>query len=301
MKEPQYCYAVIGGDMRQVYLAAELAHQQNHVCHYALMTEPAPYCHCSRYSTAAASLEEACTNSRCIVCPIPLSKNGCHLNENTLDNPVSPDILLSLLHSGQYFFAGCIPHDFLKKAAQKGLHICDLMQEDSLAVYNTIATAEGAICEAISKSAQNLHQSRCAVLGYGKCGHTLTQYLSRMFCHVYVYSNEETERVQAGMIAEHTGNLKNFEERAETFDFIFNTIPAPVVTSRILSRLKNTVTVIDIASVPGGVDYTEAKRLGINASLCPGLPGKYAPSSSAKAISSSIEAFLSQERKNRNI
>ena len=296
MKEPQYGFAVIGGDMRQVYLATELSRQHNRVCHYALIAEPDSSCHSSISCTAVASLKEACANSRSIVCPIPLSKNGCHINENTLDCPVSLDTLLSFLHPGHYFFAGCLPKGFQKRAAQRGVCSCDLMQEEALAVYNTIATAEGAICEAISKSPQNLHQSQCAVLGYGRCGLTLTQYLNRMFCHVHVYSNEKKECIQASLAAEHTGALCDFEHSAEQFDFIFNTIPAPVITSRILARMKPFVTVIDIASAPGGVDYAEAERLGINASLCPGLPGRYAPSSSAKAIMATMEAFLSQER-----
>ncbi len=36
MNSPQYDYAVIGGDLRQVYLARELAGSGFHVCHYAL-------------------------------------------------------------------------------------------------------------------------------------------------------------------------------------------------------------------------------------------------------------------------
>ena len=40
MEYPQYDYAVIGGDMRQVYLAGELAHHQNRVCRDGLMAAP---------------------------------------------------------------------------------------------------------------------------------------------------------------------------------------------------------------------------------------------------------------------
>lgn len=293
MKESQFRFAVIGGDMRQVYLAAELTRQHSQVCHYALMAETDTSHSTNISGTAASSLKEACTNSLSIICPIPLSKDGCHIHENVLNSPISLDALLSFLHTGQSLFAGCIPEDFQEKAAQRGVHVCDLMQKNSLAVYNTIATAEGAICEAITRSPENLHQSQCAVLGYGKCGHTLTQYLQGMFCHVHVYSNEERECIQAALIAEHTGTLSDFEENAETFDFIFNTIPAPVITSQTLAHMKSSVTIIDIASAPGGIDYTKANRLGINASLCLGLPGKYAPLSSAKAIKASIEDFLS--------
>jgi dipicolinate synthase subunit A len=49
------------------------------------------------------------------------------------------------------------------------------------------------------------------------------------------------------------------------------------------------VTIIDIASAPGGVDFSAAQKMGISAFLCSGLPGKYAPASSASAIQKIIE------------
>ena len=74
MEYPQYDYAVIGGDMRQVYLAEELAHHQNRVCCYALMAAPDE----RRYSDASvvnavSGLREACAGSRCVIGPIPVS------------------------------------------------------------------------------------------------------------------------------------------------------------------------------------------------------------------------------------
>lgn len=293
MEYPQYDYAVIGGDMRQVYLAEELAHHQNRVIYYCLMTEPDERrCSDASYVTEAASLEEAVCASHCIICPIPLSKNGVHLNQNVLDEDISLSSLLEKLEPEQSFFAGCIAEDFKNTLEGRKVMVSDLMEDDTLALYNTIATAEGAVCEALLRSPQNLHHSKCAVLGYGKCGSTLVQCLKGMSCYVYACSDTEEELSRAAVIADKTGNLREFEECAGEFDFIFNTVPAKVLTAKILNKLRITVTVIDIASAPGGVDYAEARHLGIHATLCPGLPGKYAPSSSAKAVKNSIEKTL---------
>ena len=77
MEYPQYDYAVIGGDMRQVYLAEELAHHQNRVCCYALMAAPDERrCSDASVVNAVSDLREACTGSRCVIGPIPLSKTG---------------------------------------------------------------------------------------------------------------------------------------------------------------------------------------------------------------------------------
>lgn len=281
MEHQSYDYAVIGGDMRQVYLAQELALDAD-VCHYALCT----------LSEQFGSLEEICKISSCVICPIPFSRDGVYINhcknQFVYEEALSIDRLLSNLQEEQFFFAGCIPEYFNKAATEKGVQVVDLMQDSSLAFFNSIATAEGAVCEAIKRSPVNLNQSSCAVLGYGKCGRTILQYLHGMFCHVYVASDQEEERAQAAIIADRTGSLKAFGKCVEEFDFIFNTIPSIVINSELLKKLKNTTAIIDIASAPGGVDYTAAQKMGVNATFCPGLPGKYAPYSSAKAIKETI-------------
>ncbi len=283
MNNFQYDYAVIGGDLRQVHLAEELSRHQNRIIYHALMRTPEK-CSDSSILTKASCPKEAVRSSRNIICPIPLSKDGTHLNQNCPEPKLLLNSLLNILKSGQTFYAGCIPDTFLKPAKEKGILVHDLMKNNALAIYNTIATAEGAICEAIQKSPQNLHQSHCAVLGYGRCGRTLTNYLKGMFCHIYVCSNQNDECSIAQTIAERTGSLCDFADCAGEFDFIFNTIPAKVLTPEILKKTKLSVTIIDIASAPGGVDYEEARRLNRNAFLCLGLPGKYSPYSCAKAI-----------------
>lgn len=343
----QYDYAVIGGDMRQVYLVEELAHHTNRICHYALCAAPdiqqatrqsiqlaptpnmqltsppnvqlasspnvqlAPSpnvqlasppnvqpkpLHRSdiTYVAAAASLSEICTTSSCIIGPIPFSKKETFLNQSVSNEDIPINQILSYLSPGQSFFAGCIPEDFKADALKLGIHVHDLMQNSSLSYFNSIATAEGAISEAITLSPINLHQSSCAVLGYGKCGRTISHYLKGMFCRTFVVARKEEDRASAALTADRTGTLEDFEKYVENFDFIFNTIPTTVVTSNFLSRMKSSVTIIDIASNPGGVDFTAANELGIRALLCPGLPGKYAPSSSARAIKETIEQILKE-------
>ena len=298
MKYPPYSYAVIGGDMRQVYLAEELALFSEHVCHYALC-QPPDECRSLNTSSlsAADSLENACLTSSCIVCPIPLCTDRLCINQSVLDEPLYLSRLLDVLKRGQFFFAGCIPADFRVSAEQKGIRIFDFMENQSLPYYNSIATAEGAICEAIQKSPLNLHHSRCAVLGYGRCGTALAHYLKGMSCHVSVFSNPEEERTQASLFMDNTGSLKDFETRTGEFDFIFNTIPAPVVTARLLTQMCRHVTIIDIASAPGGIDFTAAKQFGICAFHCPGLPGKYSPLSSGKILKKTIEGTIEKATK----
>ncbi len=97
MKHSCCDYAVIGGDLRQVYLAGSLARDSfskvsrdnsgaalpSRVFTYALCANPHKYLTVDSDSvSAAASLSEACSASSCIIGPIPLSKNGDYLNQS---------------------------------------------------------------------------------------------------------------------------------------------------------------------------------------------------------------------------
>lgn len=284
------CYAydltVIGGDMRQVYLAERSSQDGKRVCHYALFQE-------TECGHRADSLAQACDLAPSIICPIPLSKNG-NISQSASSQALPIEQLLSYLKTGQSFFAGCIPDGFKKEAMARGVRVYDLMEDTQLAFFNTLATAEGALCEAIRRSPINLHGSRCAVLGYGKCGCTLASYLKGMFCRVHVFSEQDEERARASLVADGAGDLGVFEESAGGYDFVFNTIPARVVDAGILMKMKPSVTIVDIASAPGGVDFAAAQEQGLDAVLCPGLPGRYAPSSSAGAIKEVIERILKE-------
>ncbi len=49
------------------------------------------------------------------------------------------------------------------------------MKMNDVAILNAVATAEGAIAEAIKRSIINIHQSNCLVLGYGRCAQILAK------------------------------------------------------------------------------------------------------------------------------
>lgn len=115
--------------------------------------------------TAAASLKEACGLSPCIIGPIPLCRNGSFLNQTAFPDPIPIDRLFSSLRPGQALFGGCIFPGQQTVLQEKGVRAFDLMEDLTFSYYNTIATAEGAICEAIRQSPRSLHRSDCAAPG----------------------------------------------------------------------------------------------------------------------------------------
>ena len=53
--------------------------------------------------------------------------------------------------------------------------------------------------------------------------------------------------------------------------------------------------IIDLASVPGGVDILAAKELGANVLWATSLPGKYAPVSAGRLIANCVDNILRGE------
>ena len=224
------------------------------------------------------------------ILPIPFSRDGTHISSPSGGFPV--DRLLSLASENSVIIGGCFTDSFLSKCSEKKITVYDLTNDLSFELLNSIATAEGAIAEAIKASPRNLHDSRCLVLGYGKCGHSLAERLRGLNARVTVCARNLVHRTKAFGQNLKAIDFPELEQNFSQFDFIFNTVPALVLTEDILENAKKNALIIDLASKPGGTDFEACARLGLRARLCLSLPGKYSPESSADIIYNSICHFL---------
>lgn len=289
MNRQNYDFAVIGGDMRQFFITEQLIDEGYRVCQYAL-------CEKSEKAFSADCIEDAVSSAFSVIAPIPLMRNKL-INHQMGEMNLIPDKLTASLQEGQYFFAGNIPAFFKDTLSAKGVRVFDLMNDEELTLYNSIATAEGAICEAIAESSKNLSHSPCLVLGYGKCGKSLATYLKGLFCEVTVCARNPRARAEAEIVTDGTIDMKKLKDSIGHFSFIFNTIPSVLLTHELLEKIQPDALIIDIASAPGGVDYDAAEKLHLAAHLVPQLPGRYSPVSSANAILRSVKSNLPFIRK----
>jgi len=85
---------------------------------------------------------------------------------------------------------------------------------------------------------------------------------------------------------------QEMEKLLGSFDVIFNTVPALLLGEEQLKRLKPACLVMELASVPGGIDAAAAREMGIRYLAAHGLPGKAAPMSAAAVLRDSIYAIL---------
>ncbi len=196
------------------------------------------------------------------------------------------------LQKGQVVYGCNFPAESVELGEAKGIRFVDYMKVDGVASKNAVATAEGAIAEAIQESKVNLQGNDTLVVGYGRCGEVLAEKLLAMNSKVTVMDRKEEKRCRAVAMGSRGISFDEGMTEMEKYDVIFNTVPAPVITKEYLSRTKKGVTIIDIASRPGGVDFDYCQKKEICAKLCLGLPGKYAPKSSAGILMEVIEKTL---------
>lgn len=271
--------AIIGGDKRQAYLAEILEKEGYEVVTYAV--------NCV-HGSKVSSLKEALKAVAVIAAPVPFLKGGEIFSKEKKED-LSLEKILEYAPEGCKLFAGGIPTSFLKKAEEKGIICVDYLKDCRTVMENTVAVAEGTLAEAMKRSDRNLYKSFCIVLGYGRCGSTLASYLKRMGSHVAVYEKEEALKARATLLSDEVIEREKFPLYLEQADYIFNTIPAMVLPKALLEYVPKKALILDLASAPGGVDFEAAKDKGIQAVLLPGLPGSYAPKSSAEILGKLIK------------
>lgn len=171
-------------------------------------------------------------------------------------------------------------------------------EDEELALLNAIPTAEGAIHKAMELSPVTLHGSIALVIGLGRCGAALARALRGLGAHVRVL----VRRRESAALAFSAGFTPYIIADADTAlaesDFIFNTVPAPLLDASLLSKVKREALVLDLASAPGGTDFDAAASLGLQAVLLPALPGMAAPRTAGEILARVYPRLIAEAGKN---
>lgn len=273
-------FLVFAGDLRQEYLAKRLK-EMNHDVH--LLSGKADAKEEKAYKRG---IQELIRESDVLVLPTPSFTPEAMVRGSELSlAELSED-----LHEGQIVFGSVIRKEYAHFLEQKGVKVHDMMASEEVAVRNAVATAEGAIAEAIGLTLSNLHDMNVLVIGYGRCGSVLAQKLKGLCREVCV----SARRAEVCTKADVTGFRSVLQKDCEweRYNLIFNTVPAMVLREDEIVRVRKDCVIIDLASAPGGIDYESCKKLGITAKLCSALPGKYAPETSGTILAEEIERSI---------
>lgn len=263
--------AIAGGDLR-MKTVAELFNKSGFEC-------------VGIYSKTKADLQNAIRAADAVVLPLPCEKDG-FLNAPFIDEKISIDEIIPKETNKKLFVGGMVPKRFE--------NVVDYASREELLIKNAVPTAEGAIALAINELKTTLLGANALVLGYGRIG----KYLSRLLGFFGTETTIAARRIESRAEAQISGfKAIGFEEISKVLpeaDIVFNTVPFEVLKEKELTALKKGVAVIDLASLPGGVDINVAQEREIKIIRALGLPGKNSPETAGKIIFETVVSILNE-------
>ncbi|MCL2062099.1 MAG: hypothetical protein FWH03_05685 [Firmicutes bacterium] len=170
---------------------------------------------------------------------------------------------------------------------QNGVTVHKYFDDELLAMKNAYLTAEGALAIIIENTDSSVRDMRVLVLGGGRVGKSVAKLLHDNRCSVFVATIDPTEYAFASIFSG-VYYFSEYPKHLHKFDLIVNTVPEIVLKGEDLEKIKKDCFILDLASKPGGVDFEEARRLGLKTAHALGIPGKTAPRSAGLAIKESV-------------
>ena len=279
----KYAISIIGGDLRMAWLSQLLANDGHIIKLHAQEENDFPFdssiIHCCDTETAVQTCD-AC------ILGVP-----CSRDQSTIYAPFSRHVIpfssfLPLLSHKQYLFGGMLPFDRSNSF--------DYTQDESFILENTVPTAEGALQLLMEHLPRVVSGCRIAILGYGRVAQTTAQLLHAIGAQVTVYARNPVARTAALVHRLSVRDLNSIDTDIQSFDAVLNTIPAVVLTDKILARAHRETLFMELASAPGGFDMNAIRRNNLSFVHAGGLPGRVAPQTAAQYIKNTVISRLEE-------
>jgi dipicolinate synthase subunit A len=177
--------------------------------------------------------------------------------------------------------------------------LIQLFERDDVAIYNSIPTVEGTIMMVIQHTDFTIHSSTVAVLGLGRVGMSVARAFHHLGAKVKVGARKTKDIARITEMGLTPFHLQNLEEEVKDLDVCINTIPHPILTAKVISKMPPHTLIVDLASKPGGTDFRYAEKRGIKALLAPGLPGIVAPKTAGQILANVLSQLLLEDLAHR--
>ncbi len=282
--------AIIGGDMRQACLAELFAADGHRVAAFGL--EEAGHIKGADLKNLS---EGFCGGYDCYVLPLPVTARDGLLNTPLTHASVTAEGLLRSLPKGSYVCGGRIDEEYIRLCRELDLPVFDYFKREELAVANAAITAEGAIQLAMEETGHTISRARVLVVGFGRLGKLLANRLHALGADVTVSARKLSDMAWIEALGYKSANTLSLDGILGGFDIIINTVPARVLGEERLRHVSPSCLCIELASAPGGMDFTAASRLGLKSIWALSLPGRVAPLSAGKIIRDTIYNILREE------
>jgi len=282
-------YAVVGGDMRNIYLAELLKKDYQYVEIYGFEKSGKPW------AIKNSPLEIILGEAQVVAGGIPLTTDDGYLWAPLSETRTPIGDIIEKVPQNSLFVAGKIKQDIRDRLVQKGVKCVDILDREEMAILNAVPTAEGAISILIGEMPTTLMDSRILIIGYGRIGKILSKMLHGLGSEVWVAARNYSDLAWIEAQDLKPVPLSQLARYVSDMDAIVNTVPALVLTKEILKKARNGCFLLDLASSPGGIDFKAAAELGFRVKWALGLPGKMAPLTAGNIIRRTIYNILEEE------
>ncbi len=124
--------AVVGGDVRQAYLANLLHAKDHEVRTYALERHPIDGC------IAINDPRSGFSGVQAVILPLPVQHGDAQLNAPLSNSTHRLEDVLDAIPSGTLTLAGSVPFWVHARAVQNDLRLIDYLSRDELAIRNAV-------------------------------------------------------------------------------------------------------------------------------------------------------------------
>lgn len=282
---------IAGGDMRQIYAAKELANKYKvYIYGFDDLKEN------EDNITFITDLYDLPQKIGCLILPLPVSSDGIFLNANYSDKKISTSSFGNFMRPDGIILGGRFT--ISTKELLKGYEIIDYSKREEFAVLNAVPTAEAAVKIALENTESGLYRSKVLITGFGRISKVLAKILSGFGCEITIAARKASDLCWAEIFGYNCIHINNLKSNCQSYDFIFNTVPAMIIDENIIKSLNPEVLIIDLASKPGGTDFECAKKNNIKAIHSLSLPGIHFPITAGKIIAQTSLNII-QERSNQ--
>ena len=280
-------FAIIGGDKRQLFLAQSLLSDG-----YQVILAGFDKLRAQGFD-GLSGVEAAVLYSDAVILPLPSVRV-----DKSINAPLSGrSIFFSEREQAELcrkpVFAAM--RDRLLRAYPKleDARVYDYAAREDFAVRNALPTAEGAVELAMREYEGTMAGSRVLVTGFGRIGKLLSKLLHALGADVTVCARKPSDIAMIAALGYRSADTRQLRE-VRNYDLVFNTVPALLFDEKLLRNTERTTLLIDLASLPGGVDFESAHRLDIDAKRALGLPGKCAPKSAGEIIKTTVLSMIEE-------
>lgn len=285
-------FAIVGGDLRQAYLANTLAGKERGYKIYGMFLDKGIRLTDGIHRSNDVKL--ALPQSDVIILPLPMLDANGKINTPLSDDTLLLEECLDYIAPESVVLAGMAPRIIREKACERGIEIHDYYDREEFAILNSVPTAEGAVEIALSELPITLFGSTCLITGFGRIGKTLARLLCAFGADVRVVARKYSDLAWIKVYGCKAVHISDLGSQLKDVDVLFNTVPAIILGEDKLAKLGRHCLVIDLASKPGGVDFETAKNLGLKTVWALSLPGKVAPITAGEIILDTILNILGE-------